>query len=116
MKVVIAYIPPELLASVKQALIARGRSSMSVKEAQGSGCNDGVCIDPEVLIDANDRKVMRVELGVAERELDEVLDALRAAVRFGREAEVTVYVQEAARAVRIRTSEECAADRHEAVT
>jgi nitrogen regulatory protein PII len=115
MKIIIAYIPPELLASVKQALIARGRSSMSVKDAHGNGCNDGVRIDPEIVINSNDRKVMRLELGVADRELDEVLEALRDAVRFGRDAEIAVYVQDVVRSVRIRTSEECAGDHQEAV-
>jgi nitrogen regulatory protein P-II 1 len=115
MKIVIAYIQPELLASVKQALGQRGLSSMSVLDAQGCGLNDGPCNDPERAISNNNRKVKRIELGVADHDLDDVLEGFRQAARSARDGDLTVYVQEAAYAMSVRTSEDHVSGGREAV-
>ncbi|MFW5837665.1 MAG: P-II family nitrogen regulator [Desulfovibrionaceae bacterium] len=115
MKMIIAYIRPELLATVKQALLARELTSMSVLDAQGDGFNDGARPAPEQAMSVNDRKVMRVEMCVIPEDVDAVLDAFKEAARSSRDSELTVYIQDAMRSVRIRTEEERLGERREAV-
>ncbi|MFV0346995.1 MAG: P-II family nitrogen regulator [Halodesulfovibrio sp.] len=106
MKLIIAYIRPEMLTPVKQALYAKGIYALSVTNILGSGQQKGYTETYRgVVMEVNLLKKVRLELGVAEDKLDGVLEAIQSGARTGKEGDGVIFVQDIAKTIRVRTGE-----------
>ncbi|WP_018123687.1 P-II family nitrogen regulator [Desulfovibrio oxyclinae] len=107
MKLVIAYIRPERLNDVKQALYAKEIYSMTVTNVLGSGRQKGFTETWRgVTMEVNLLKKVRLEIGVNEDFLEPAIDAIKSAGQTGNEGDGVIFVVELARALRIRTEED----------
>ncbi len=107
MKLIIAYVQPEKLNDVKQALYAREVFKLSVTNALGCGQQKGYHetyrgIDVEV----NLLKKVRLEIAVNEDFVQPTIDAITEGARTGTIGDGKIFVVDLARCVRIRTGEE----------
>jgi len=107
MRLVIAYIQPEKLSDVKQALYAAEIFKMSVTNALGCGQQKGYHetyrgVDVEV----NLLKKVRLEIGVNEDFVQPTIDAIVKGARTGTIGDGKIFVIPLERCVRIRTGEE----------
>lgn len=106
MKLIIAYIRPEQLTAVKQALYAKGIYSMSVTNILGSGRQKGFTETYRgVVIEVNLLKKLRVEIGVPSDKADMVMNTIIESARTGKEGDGMIFALDIAKAVRIRTGE-----------
>ncbi|MFV0422033.1 P-II family nitrogen regulator [Oleidesulfovibrio sp.] len=106
MKLLIAYIRPEMLSTVKKALYAKGIYAMSVTNALGSGQQKGFTETYRgVVTEVNLLKKIRVEVGVPADKTEEALAALQTGAYTGREGDGIIFVQDVSKAVRVRTGE-----------
>lgn len=107
MKLIIAYIRPECLTPVKQALYTKGIYSVSVTNILGSGRQAGFTETYRgVVMEVNLLKKVRIEIGLAPEKLDEALEAIKTGAQTGKEGDGVIFVQDLARTIRIRTGEE----------
>ncbi|MUM78626.1 transcriptional regulator [Pseudodesulfovibrio sp. F-1] len=107
MKLIIAYIRPEKLNDVKQALYAKEIYSMSVTNILGSGRQKGFTETYRgVQMEVNLLKKVRLEIGVNDDFEDKAIGAIRSAGATGKEGDGVVFVVELAKALRIRTGED----------
>ncbi len=107
MKLVIAYVRPESLASVKQALFSKQIYSMSVTNILGAGRQKGFTeMYRGVQIEVNLLKKVRIEMGLSDDKVDGAIEAIMSAARTGKEGDGVVFVQDLGRAIRVRTGEE----------
>ena len=107
MRLVIAYIQPEKLSDVKQALYAAEIFKVSVTNALGCGQQKGYHetyrgVDVEV----NLLKKVRLEVGVNEDYVQPTIDAIVKGARTGTIGDGKIFVIPMERCVRIRTGEE----------
>ena len=107
MRLIIAYIQPEKLNDVKQALYAAEVFKMSVTNAMGCGQQKGYHetyrgVDVEV----NLLKKVRIEIAVNEPFVQPTIDAIIAGARTGNIGDGKIFVMPLERCVRIRTGEE----------
>ncbi|MCE5327422.1 MAG: P-II family nitrogen regulator [Planctomycetaceae bacterium] len=107
MKLIIAYIQPEKLNDVKQALYAKEVYKMSVTNALGCGQQKGYHetyrgVDVEV----NLLKKIRVEIAVNEDFVQPTIDAIIEGARTGNIGDGKIFVTDLGQCVRIRTGEE----------
>jgi nitrogen regulatory protein P-II 1 len=107
MKLIIAYIQPEKLNDVKQALYAAAVYKVSVSNALGCGQQKGYHetyrgVDLEV----NLLKKIRVEIAVNEDFVEPTIQAIVSGARTGKIGDGKIFVLELGRCVRIRTGEE----------
>jgi len=107
MKLVIAYIQPEKLNDVKQALYAAEVFKISVTNAMGCGRQKGYHetyrgVDVEV----NLLKKMRLEIAVNTDFVQPTIDAIVKGARTGNIGDGKIIVLPLERCVRIRTGEE----------
>lgn len=110
MKLVIAYIQPERLNDVKQALYAAKVFKLSVSNALGCGQQKGYHetyrgADVEV----NLLKKVRLEIAVNSEFVDATVDAIIAGARSGNIGDGKIFVQDLQECIRIRTGEKGAA-------
>jgi len=106
MKLVIAYFRPEQLNAVKQALYAKGIHGMSVTNIAGCGRQKGFTEQYRgVVIEVNLLKKVRLEVGVADGKVADVMDAVSAGAQTGKEGDGMIFVMDIADARRIRTGE-----------
>jgi nitrogen regulatory protein P-II 1 len=102
----IAYIRPEKLSTVKKALYARGIYAMSVTNALGSGQQKGFTETYRgIVTEVNLLKKVRIEVGVPADKAEDALAALQTGAHTGREGDGIIFVQDVARTVRVRTGE-----------
>ena len=106
MKLIIAFIQPQKLNSVKQALFAKGIFKMSVTNALGCGQQKGFHenyrgVDMEV----NLLKKVRIEIAVNEDYVDQTVDAVIEGARTGNIGDGKILVLPIEEAIRIRTGE-----------
>jgi len=107
MKLIIAYIRPERLNDVKQALYAKEIYSMSVTNILGSGRQKGFTETYRgVQMEVNLLKKVRLEIGVNDDFEDKAIEAIRSAGSTGKEGDGVIFVTELAKALRIRTGED----------
>lgn len=107
MKLIIAYVRPEMLSDVKQSLYAKGYYSMSVTNILGSGRQKGFTETYRgVVIEVNLLKKVRVELGVKDDDVDGAVAAIQSAAQTGNEGDGVIFVQDLGKAMRIRTGED----------
>ena len=106
MKLVIAYIQPERLNAVKQALYQREIYKISVTNALGCGQQKGYYesyrgVDFEV----NLLKKVRIEIAVNEAFVEPTVEAVIAGARTGNIGDGKLFVLDLPECIRIRTGE-----------
>ena len=106
MKKVEAVIKPFKLDDVKEALQEVGVQGMTVIEAKGYGRQKGhteLYRGAEYVIDFLPK--VKIEVVVADDQLERVVEALTAAARSGRIGDGKIFVSDVLDVVRIRTGE-----------
>jgi nitrogen regulatory protein P-II 2 len=106
MKLVIAVIKPFKLDEVRDALTRIGVHGMTVSEVKGYGRQKGhmeIYRGAEYAV--NFLPKVRIELGVASEQVDQVMDVLAAAARAVQIGDGKIFVTPMEQAVRIRTGE-----------
>jgi nitrogen regulatory protein P-II 1 len=106
MKLIIAYIQPERLTSVKRALYERRIYKMSVTNALGCGQQKGYHetyrgVDMEV----NLLKKVRLEIAVNDDYVEATLEGIIEGARTGNIGDGKIFVLDLPKCVRIRTGE-----------
>ncbi len=107
MKLIIAYVQPEKLNDVKQALYAVDIFKISVTNALGCGQQKGYHetyrgVDVEV----NLLKKVRLEIAVNDDFVQSTIDAIVKGARTGNIGDGKIFVSPLGRCIRIRTGEE----------
>jgi nitrogen regulatory protein P-II 2 len=106
MKLVIAYIQPEKLNAVKQALYEKGIFKMYVVPVLGCGQQKGYHETYRGSdIEVNLLKKTRLEIALNEEFLDATVDAIVQAARSGNIGDGKILILDIADVVRIRTGE-----------
>ena len=106
MKLIIAYIQPEKLTAVKQALYEKDVFKLSVTNALGCGQQKGYHetyrgADVEV----NLLKKVRLEIAVNAEFADATVEAIIGAARTGNIGDGKIFIQNLEECIRIRTGE-----------
>jgi len=106
MKLVVAYLQPQKLNSVKQALFAKEIYKMSVTNALGCGQQKGFHENYRgVDVEVNLRKKVRIEIAVNEDFVDQTVDAIIEGARTGNIGDGKIFVLPVEECIRIRTGE-----------
>ena len=106
MKLIIAYIRPESLQSVKQELYARDIYAMSVTNILGSGRQKGYTeLYRGVITQVNLLKKIRLELCIADDRVDTAMQAISESAKTGKEGDGVIFVLDVLKGFRIRTGE-----------
>lgn len=106
MKLVVAYIQPQKLNSVKQALFAKEIYKMSVTNALGCGQQKGFHENYRgVDVEVNLLKKVRVEIAVNEDFVQQTIDAVIEGARTGNIGDGKIFVLPIEDCIRIRTGE-----------
>jgi len=105
-KLIIAYIQPEKLNDVKQALYAREVYRMSVTNALGCGQQKGYHetyrgVDVEV----NLLKKVRLEIAVNDNFVEPTVEAIIAGAQSGKIGDGKIFIMPLEECIRIRTAE-----------
>ncbi|HVZ54343.1 MAG TPA: P-II family nitrogen regulator [Pseudolabrys sp.] len=106
MKLVIAIIKPFKLEEVRDALTRIGIHGMTVTEVKGYGRQKGhmeIYRGAEYAV--NFLPKLRIEVGVASEQIDQVTDAIADAAKTGQIGDGKIFVMPMEQAVRIRTGE-----------
>ena len=106
MKLVTAIIKPFKLDDVRAALSDIGISGMTVTEVKGFGRQRGhteLYRGAEYVVDFVPKT--RIEVGVKDELLDQVLEAIVGAAKAGKVGDGKIFVSEIERVLRIRTGE-----------
>lgn len=106
MKLIVAYLQPERLNSVKQTLFKAGITKMSVTNALGCGQQQGFHenyrgVDTEV----NLLKKIRLEVAVNNDHEEATIKAICEGARTGKIGDGKIFIVELSECVRIRTNE-----------
>ena len=106
MKLIVAYIQPERLNAVKQALYEREVFKISVTNALGCGQQRGYVesyrgVDYEV----NLLKKIRIEIAVNDNYLDRTVEGIIAGARTDMIGDGKIFVLDLPECIRIRTGE-----------
>jgi nitrogen regulatory protein P-II 1 len=106
MKLIIAYIQPEKLTAVKQALYEKEVFKMSVTNALGCGQQKGYHETYRGAdIEVNLLKKVRLEIAVNSEFVDSTVEAIIAGARSGNIGDGKIFVQDLEECIRIRTGE-----------
>jgi len=106
MKLVIAFIQPERLPAVKQALYEREVFKMSVTNALGCGQQKGYHESYRgVDIEVNLLKKIRIEIAINEEFLDQTIEGIVAGARTGNIGDGKILIMDLFECIRIRTGE-----------
>ncbi|MHB2148399.1 P-II family nitrogen regulator [Calditrichota bacterium LG25] len=106
MKLVIAYIQPERLNAVKQALYRRDIFKMSVTNALGCGEQKGYSETYRgAQIEVNLLKKVRLEIAVNEDFVEPTIEGIIEGARTGRIGDGKIFVIRLEECIRIRTGE-----------
>ncbi|MFW6163888.1 MAG: P-II family nitrogen regulator [Planctomycetota bacterium] len=106
MKLIIAYIQPEKLNDVKQALYEREIYKISVTNAMGCGQQRGYHESYRgVDIEVNLLKKVRLEIAVNEDFVEPTVDGIIAGARTGEIGDGKIFVLDLPECIRIRTGE-----------
>ena len=106
MKLVTAIVKPHKLDQVKEALQALGIQGLTVSEVRGYGRQRGhteVYRGAEYTVEFVPK--VKLEVLIADAQLDDVLDAIVTGARSGQVGDGKVFVTNVERVVRIRTGE-----------
>lgn len=106
MKKIEAIIREEKFEVVKQALEAKGFLGMTVTEVRGRGQQKGITLQwrvGEYQVDLLTK--VKLEIVVADREADAVMDTICSAARTGEFGDGIIFVQPVEEVCRVRTGE-----------
>jgi len=106
MKLIIAYIQPEKLTDVKQALYASEVHKMSVMNSLGCGQQKGYRETYRGAIEeVNLLKKTRIEIAVNDNFVKPTVDAIIKGARTGRIGDGKIFILDLPECIRIRTGE-----------
>ena len=106
MKLITAYIQPERLNAVKQALYEAEIYKMSVTNALGCGQQKGCHENYRGSdIEVNLLKKIRIDIAVNDEFVQPTIDAVIKGARTGKIGDGKIFVLELAECIRIRTGE-----------
>ena len=106
MKLIIAYIQPDKLPAVKQALYEKEIYKMSVTNALGCGQQKGYHETYRGAdIEVNLLKKVRLEIAVSDEFVESTTEAIIAGARSGNIGDGKIFVQSLDECIRIRTGE-----------
>jgi nitrogen regulatory protein P-II 1 len=106
MKLVIAYIQPERLSDVKQALYEAEVYKVSVTNALGCGQQKGYHESYRgVEIEVNLLKKVRLEIAINEDFVKRTVEAIIKGARTGQIGDGKIFILDLAQCIRIRTGE-----------
>ncbi|MDZ7371979.1 MAG: P-II family nitrogen regulator [candidate division KSB1 bacterium] len=106
MKLIIAYIQPEKLNAVKQALYEREIYKISVTNALGCGQQRGYHETYRgVEIEVNLLKKVRIEIAVNEAFVQPTIEGIIAGARTGNIGDGKIFILDLVECIRIRTGE-----------
>ena len=106
MKLITAYIQPERLPAVKQALYEREVYKMSVTNALGCGQQKGYHESYRgVDIEVNLLKKLRLEIAVNDEFVEKTIDGIVTGARTGTIGDGKILVTDLDECIRIRTGE-----------
>jgi nitrogen regulatory protein P-II 2 len=106
MKLIVAFIQPEKLNSVKQSLYEREIYKMSVTNAMGCGQQKGYHEQYRGAdIEVNLLKKVRIEIAVNDTFVEPCIEAICKGAWTGRIGDGKIFVTELAECIRIRTGE-----------
>ena len=106
MKLIIAYIQPEQLNDVKQALYEKEVYKMSVTNAMGCGQQKGYHETYRGAdIEVNLLKKVRIEIAVNDDYVDTTIEAVISGARTGNIGDGKIFVLDLPECIRIRTGE-----------
>lgn len=106
MKLITAIIKPFKLDETREALSALGVSGITVTEVKGFGRQKGhteLYRGAEYVVDFLPK--MKIEVVVAEGQVDQVIDAVIGAARTGKIGDGKIFVTPIEQVIRIRTGE-----------
>ena len=106
MKLIIAYIQPEALPEVKQALYENEIFKMSITNAMGCGQQKGYQENYRGAdLEVNLLKKLRIEIAVNDEYVPKVTDAITTGARTGNIGDGKIFVMDLGECIRIRTGE-----------
>ena len=106
MKLIIAYIQPEKLNSVKQALFERQIYKMSVTNALGCGEQEGYHENYRGAdIEVNLLKKLRLEIAINAEFLKAAIEGIISGARTGEIGDGKIFIHDLEDCIRIRTGE-----------
>ncbi|MGO1545586.1 MAG: P-II family nitrogen regulator [Gulosibacter sp.] len=106
MKLITAVIKPTKLETVANALAEAGFPGLTAGEVQGRGAQAGRTeYYRGQAVDVRFRTKIRIELVVADEQLDQALDVLVEAASTGSIGDGKIWVSEVSRVLRVRTGE-----------
>jgi nitrogen regulatory protein P-II 2 len=106
MKLIIAYIQPERLTAVKQALYEKEVYKMSVTNALGCGQQKGYHETYRGAdIEVNLLKKVRIEIAVNDKFVEPTVDAIIRGARTGKIGDGKIFIHSLDECIRIRTGE-----------
>ena len=106
MKLIIAYLQPERLNSVKQSLYEHDVHKMSVTNALGCGQQKGYHESYRgVDVEVNLLKKVRMEVAVNDEFVSKTIEAIIAGARTGEIGDGKIFVLDLPECIRIRTGE-----------
>lgn len=103
-KMVVAYIRPDRLGAVKQAVAEIGAPSLTVTQVSGRGsqpAKTGQWRGEEYVVDLLPK--VKVECVVADVPAEDVIDAIKDAAHTGEPGDGKIFVLDVADAIQIRT-------------
>ncbi len=106
MKLVVAIIKPFKLDDVREALAEVGVQGITVTEVKGFGRQKGhteLYRGAEYVVDFLPK--IKLEVAVADDQLDRVLEAIQASARTGKIGDGKIFVGKLEQVIRIRTGE-----------
>ena len=106
MKLIIAYIQPERLNAVKQALFAREIYKMSATNALGCGQQDGsIHMYRGATEEVTLHKKMRLSIAVNDDYVEKTIEAIIEGARTGDIGDGKIFILPMEECIRIRTGE-----------
>jgi len=106
MKYLLAFIPPDVLHRVRDALISQHIHGLSVSDARGFGQeHDTAHPEYREIPGAELTRKTRLEIVCHDEEVDRVLDALYAAAHTGHAGDGKVFVLPVLDALRLKTGD-----------
>ncbi len=106
MKLIVAYIQPERLNAVKQALYEAEITKMSITNALGCGSQGGFHESYRGAdIEVNLLKKVRLELAINEDFYQTAIDAIIKGAKTGNIGDGKIFVTDLSECIRIRTGE-----------
>jgi nitrogen regulatory protein PII len=106
MKMITAIIKPFRLDEVREALSETGITGMTLTEVKGFGRQKGhteLYRGAEYTVDFLPK--VKIEVAVADEQLDTVLDAIMSAAQTGKVGDGKIFVSDIEKTIRIRTGE-----------